>query len=319
MSTEDDTLRPEDFADAALAAITDAAGHDIAGAAGLLAEAGLLGISAAEDDGGLGLGLEFALSLAAIAGREDLGFPFVEQMLLARAFAGTPQAAALIAGELVATIAWQGDVGLGLASQAPFAGVCGAVLVARDGEAVLFERDSLQVSEDPALDPERPQVWLGLAGAREIAVLDAEGFAALRREARLLQGAYVTGLAEAALETTAAYLETRTQFGRPLSAKQAVRHSLARMKLLVEKNKAALARALAADEFGAARDARAAFVTAAADAGFVLERAIHLHGAMGFTWEVPLHRALRAVRKIDAAFDTPAALRGLGKTFIDAA
>lgn len=319
MSTQDDTLRPEDFTDAATAAIADAAGRDIAAAAALLAEAGLLGISAPEADGGLGLGLEFALSLAGIAGRANLAFPFVEQMLLARAFAGSPQAAALISGEMVATIAWQGDAGQGGAAQAPFAPQCDAVLIARGAAAVLFDRASLTLTEDAALDPERPQIWLGCDAAQEIATLEAGRFAALRREARLLQAAYVTGLAESALEATAAYLSTRTQFGRPLSAKQAVRHSLARMKLLVEKNKAALARALATDEFGAARDAGASFVAAAQDAGFVLERAIHLHGAMGFTWEVPLHHALRAIRKIDAAFDTPAALRQVGKTFIDAA
>lgn len=37
-------------------------------------------------------------------------------------------------------------------------------------------------------------------------------------------------------------------------------------------------------------------------AAFVIEKAIHLHGGMGFTWEVPLHYALREVRKLDAAF-----------------
>lgn len=41
---------------------------------------------------------------------------------------------------------------------------------------------------------------------------------------RLLLAALANGAMRSALETAAAYMATRVQFGRPLSAKQAVRH-----------------------------------------------------------------------------------------------
>jgi alkylation response protein AidB-like acyl-CoA dehydrogenase len=319
MTMQDDALRPEDFAEAAAAAIADATRRDLRGAARVLAEAGLFGICAAEDDGGLGLGLEFARPIAELAGRLGLNFPLVEQMLLARAFTGTDLAARLIDGEMIATIAWQGGLDAGQAAHAAYGQHCDAVLVAAQDAAALVARASVSVTEDPALDPERPQIWLGLAGAEVIAPLTADAWQAITRDARLLLGSLVTGAAENALEVTAAYLSTRVQFGRPITAKQAARHTLARMKLLVETSKAALDRCLVTDEFGAPRDAQAAFAGAVGTAIHVLERAIHLHGGMGFTWDVPLHYALRDSRKIEAAFDLGTCWQALGQSFIDAA
>ncbi|UWR39505.1 acyl-CoA dehydrogenase family protein [Sulfitobacter sp. W074] len=320
MSTELEGLRPEDFTDAATAAIADATGRDLTAAAAVFAESGLLGICGTEDDGGLGLGLNFALSISAIAGKETFfDFPLVEQILLAQAFAGSAQAEALINGDTLGTIAWQGDLQSSQASAARFAPGVDVVLVTTADGAALLSRRSLAMTEDPALDPERPQSWLALYGAEIVATMDAAGFAALRRDAALLYGAYVTGLAENALETTATYLSTRSQFGRPLSAKQSVRHSLARLKLLVEKNKASLARGLMPDEFGVPRDVEATFMIGLADAIFVLEKSIHLHGAMGFTWELPLHFSLREIRKIAIAFPVATGQQGVGQTFIDAA
>ncbi len=55
---------------------------------------------------------------------------------------------------------------------------------------------------------------------------------------------------------------------------------------------------------------------ALASAAFVLEKSIHLHGGMGFTWEVPLHYALREVRKFDAAFGSGALASQVGLDFI---
>ena len=46
-------------------------------------------------------------------------------------------------------------------------------------------------------------------------------------------------------------------------------------------------------------------------------KAMHLHGGMGFTWEVPLHHALREVRKIDAAWGGGDLPQSLGRRFID--
>lgn len=322
MTAHDNDLRPEEFAQAAAEAICDALAREGADACRVLAEGGLFGVSAAEDDGGLGLPVRFALPVVNAAGRLRLRLPLPEQILLSRALAGTPQAAALAAGEKLATIAWQGSIADGMASHARHLASCDWVLVnegdGADDGAILLDVASVAIDEDGSLDPECPQSWLGLVGAKVVARIDAATRATLEQEACLLMAELANGAAQGALELTAGYMATRVQFGRPLSAKQAVRHLLARMKLLVEASSAAVHRAMGRNEFDEARDARPALAGAIANAAFVLEKSIHLHGGMGFTWEVPLHVSLREVRKLDAAFGTGALARANGQRFIDA-
>ncbi len=299
MSSEE--LRPEEFAQAACAAITDAlTRQDPHEMAAVLAGAGLCGVMAAEDDGGLALDLAFALPIAHAAGQLHLPLPLAEQILLAHALPGTPQAAALIAGEFLAGIAWQGSVQAGHARLDH--GPADWVLAADGDGAALLDVTAAARDEQTALDPEQPQLWIALEGAPVLARLDAVAWEALRRRAHLLLAEYANGAAEGALEAAATYMATRVQFGRPLSAKQAVRHLLARMRLLQDVSSAAIRRAMQADEYGTKRDTRPALAGSLGSAAYVIEKAIHLHGGMGFTWELPLHRALRAVRKLDAAF-----------------
>jgi len=306
-------LRPEEFAQAADAAIADALTRaDPRAMAEVLAQAGLCGVMAAEDDGGLGLDLAFALPIAHAAGRLRLPLPLPEQILLARALAGTPQAAALAAGERLAGIAWHGSLQTGHARVDN--GLADWVLVADGAGAALIDASALPREAQAALDPEHPQTWIALAGAPVLARLDEQAWDALRRQAHLLLAEFANGAAEGALQAAADYMATRVQFGRPLSAKQAVRHLLARMRLLQDVSSAAIRRATQADEYGAPRDTRPALAGALANAAFVIEKAIHLHGGMGFTWELPLHRALRAVRRLDAAF--AGLSRDAGRAFI---
>lgn len=312
-------LRPEEFAEAAAAALADTAGRTVRDSARVLAQAGLVGVAAAEADGGLGLGIEFAVPIAEAAGRSQARFPLVDQMVLARAFAGTAQAGAIAAGERLGSIAWQGRLDEGLAGHATGVADCDWLLVADGDGAALVEVAGLPQLADDALDPESPRVWLQLDGAKVVARLDPDAYGRLRREAGILLAAFVTGAADGAIARTATHVSTRVQFGRPLSSKQAVRHWLSRMKLVVEASAAATRRVLATDEFGAMRDPWPTLASAIANATFVLEKAIHLHGGMGFTWEVPLHRSLRDIRAIDAALGGSAQARAIGARFIDAA
>lgn len=319
MSVNDEGIRPEEFAEAATAAIDDAHGRDLRPMAQVLAQAGLTGVCASETDGGLGLGIAFAVPIAQAAGQRVLAFPLVEQLLLARALAGTPVAAALAAGEKIATIALNGNLAQGLAGPARHAQGCDWALVPDGDGAALVDLSGATFESDPTLDPEHALQWLRLDAPAVLARLDAAAHAALMHELRLLLAALANGAAEGALKTAAAYMATRVQFGRPLSAKQAVRHHLARMKLLQEVSAAAIRRVLSTDEYGQPRSSHSALAGALANASFVIEKAIHLHGGMGFTWEVPLHYALREVRKLDGAFGAGSLARDVGRHFIEAA
>jgi hypothetical protein len=295
MSTPDHTCEIEAFAQAAAEAIQDAQTRGMRDAAQVLAHAGLCGVCAHEEAGGLGLGIGFALPVA------DRGGQAAAPMAAARDHLGRQGAGRLAAGapswssgERMATWALQGSLQEKVAGHARHAMDCDWVLVADGrGGGALLDVASLELQRDDALDPEHPQWWLGLEGATVLAVLDAARFAALQRDSHILIAGLVNGAAESALLTTAGYMSTRVQFGRPLSAKQAVRHLLARMRLLQEASHAGIQRLLATDEFGGVRDTRPVLANALGNAAFVLEKSIHLHGGMGFTWEVPLHHALR--------------------------
>lgn len=344
---DDAGLRPEEFAEAAEAPIADAKDREPRAAARVLAEAGLTGVAAAEDCGGLGLPLAFALPIAEAAGRLQLRFPLVEQMLLARALGGeavrvgradgqgdgqtgaAELAGAIASGERLATIAWQGSLADGFAGHARGAADSDWLLVADGplsgdgfpaaGGASLIERAGLAIETDDALDPDQPLAWIDLSKAKVLASLSADAFAELQRDAAILYAGFVTGAAAGAIKTTATHVATRVQFGRPLSAKQAVRHWMSRMQLATEASAAATRRVLEADAFGQPRDGVPTLAGAIANAAFVLEKAIHLHGGMGFTWEMPLHYSLRDIRAIDAAFGSSQLVKDIGWRFIEAA
>ena len=90
MSTQDNDLKPEEFGQAAIAVIADARERGFREAAEVLAGAGLCGVCAAEDAGGLALGIGFALPIVAQAGAQRLQWPLLETMLIAKALGASP-------------------------------------------------------------------------------------------------------------------------------------------------------------------------------------------------------------------------------------
>ena len=76
---------------------------------------------------------------------------------------------------------------------------------------------------------------------------------------------------------------------------------MARQKLGIENIRGAIHRSLAAG--GGAEGARArrvAFAAASQWGPAAVEGALQLHGGMGFTWDVPVHRQLRRMRSWEA-------------------
>ncbi|HYK98822.1 MAG TPA: acyl-CoA dehydrogenase family protein [Candidatus Acidoferrales bacterium] len=121
----------------------------------------------------------------------------------------------------------------------------------------------------------------------------AEILARTRRRALAALALEAVGVASRALALGVEHAKTREQFGRPIGAYQAVSHKLADSYVETE-----LARSLAYwaawciteddDETELAAIAAKAYAAEAAVAA--CERAVQVHGGMGFTWEHPLHR-----------------------------
>jgi alkylation response protein AidB-like acyl-CoA dehydrogenase len=121
----------------------------------------------------------------------------------------------------------------------------------------------------------------------------AKIIAATRRRALAALALEAVGVASQALALGVEHAKSREQFGRPIGAYQAVSHKLADTYVETE-----LARSLAywaawciAEDDGQAELAASAAKTYAAEAAVAAcERAIQVHGGMGFTWDHPLHR-----------------------------
>ncbi len=160
------------------------------------------------------------------------------------------------------------------------------------------------------LDPAKPFAhWQFEATPAEAlaAVPDATALLArVRNRAAVFLAFEQLGAADAALEMAAAYARERRAFGRTIGSYQGIKHKLADLY-----NANQLARvhgyygawALAADaatpagapELAAA--AAAARVTASLAATQAAHEGLHVHGGMGYTWEIDCHLYMRRARQ----------------------
>ncbi|WP_342641496.1 acyl-CoA dehydrogenase family protein [Rhodoligotrophos ferricapiens] len=122
-------------------------------------------------------------------------------------------------------------------------------------------------------------------------------------QARLMLAAEAIGGMQAAIDLTAEYLRTRSQFGRTLSTFQVLTHRLSDMFVKLENSRSMLFRGLAM--LNAPEQARAAAVSASMiaiiQAGeWVTGQAIQLHGGIGMADETAVghyYKRLRAIGK----------------------
>jgi alkylation response protein AidB-like acyl-CoA dehydrogenase len=126
-------------------------------------------------------------------------------------------------------------------------------------------------------------------------------------EETLARGAFAlaaeaTGLMDACKETTLDYLKTRSQFGKPIGANQALQHRMVDLYLETEQARSAVM--LAAGYLDGARAGRERTVSAAKNlagrAGrLVAEEAVQLNGGIAMTWEYPMAHHVKRLIMID--------------------
>jgi alkylation response protein AidB-like acyl-CoA dehydrogenase len=321
----DDPIRA--IAETARRAAEAAADLDAAAAARRLGEDGLLGVLAPDAVGGLQLPLTAAAAVVAATEAALVKLPVAETMLAARLLAARcPEvAAALVGGESTIAVAWSGTLTLadgrasGTVGRASLGGIARWLIApVEGGGAALLDLDGagLARDEERGFDLERPAARIRAEAAAARALPEDAGLAAFRADALLLLAAGALGAAEHCLDRAVAHVSQRRQFGRPLVLFQGLRFELARRKLALEGAKAALAHALAV----AGQDPRAEDVarlvarsTVADAAPAIIESAIQLHGGIGFTWEVGLHRHLRRAKEAARALDAMGARAALAE------
>lgn len=279
-----------------------------------LEDAGLTRLGSTADSGGGPT--EVAVVLRALA-RYAVAAPVAETDLLAGWLAAEAGVAVPTAGPL--TVA----VGSGPRFiSVPYASEAAAVVFARpDGEraavAVLpSEELSVATGHNAGGEP-RDTVVVDVPDA---AFTPAGTVAELNRRGAWARCMQIIGALDAAVEYSVEHSREREQFGRPLSAFQAVQHSLAGMAGEVERARAAanLAVAAAQDHGFAAPQTDYAVTVAKVTMGQVVPSVVtmahQLHGAIGVTIEHRLWLAtMRARSWVDEFGDTAHWARRLGR------
>lgn len=319
--------------------LTDSARQVVAGlglaadereASSLIAELGWLMVSVPEEQGGLAMGLAGASALHRELGRGLSTVPYLSQMLAIDALSQgsaaiqTPWLEPMMVGERhVASslgessfVVERGSDGAlrltGRATAVPSADIASHVLIEAGLECVALldlEQPGVTITERPTWDVTRRLFDLEVVDVlldQQLVLAEGEFAGQLGRRLAILRdfalAADAVGGAEALLEMTVEYLQTRQQFGRPLAMFQALKHRCADLKAATEG-----AQALLQDSLDSVEDsngnvsvttdtqmkARAAKQLACSAYAQVAEEALQLHGGIGMTSEHNCHLFLK--------------------------
>jgi alkylation response protein AidB-like acyl-CoA dehydrogenase len=189
------------------------------------------------------------------------------------------------------------------------------VLASIDGRAglVMIERNARGVALRPHrdIDPASGFCELILEGAvlADGAILaHRTAHQAVQRlidVAATLHAGIMMGIAARLLEISVDYARTRVQFGQPIGAFQSIKHRCADMAVAIEAGRSAAYYAfwaIAEDAPDRARASSMAKAYCGEIARDACNAAIQIHGGMGFTWELGLHRFLRRNKAIEHSF-----------------
>lgn len=192
---------------------------------------------------------------------------------------------------------------------------CFLVLAAFDGwpglALVWGDAGGLSLRAHDDLDPSSGLCELRLDAATLPDVLPlgrtraAEAVARLYDVAATVYAGLETGIAGRMLDASVEYACTRQQFGQPIGAFQAIKHRCADMAVALEAARSAAYYAFWAVSEDASDRARASSMAKAYCGEVVRDatnEAIQIHGGMGFTWELGLHRFLRRARVLEHSF-----------------
>ncbi|MFM8303054.1 MAG: acyl-CoA dehydrogenase family protein [Actinomycetota bacterium] len=262
---------------------------------GALAEMGVLGAAAPEDQGGLGFSLLDLVLITEETGYAALPEPFVEHAVVA--VPTLPDATAAASGAVLVTAA------LGGAAFAPAAAAADLLLAEEDDTLVLAARDALVVRPEPGVDGSRRLGWVEWDRAEPVG--DAGALAAAFDRGALGTAAQLVGLARRMLDLTVDYVGAREQFGVPIGSFQAVKHHLADARIAVEFARPLVYRAAWSCTHGdpeAPLHVSMAKATASDAATLTARKALQSHGAMGYSFEYDLHLFMKRAWALAASW-----------------
>jgi len=277
---------------------------------GTLAETGVVGMTASEQAGGMGMSeLDWVLPL------EETGYAALPGPIVDTVAVGIPLLEA--AGTDAQKERWLGRVAAGEArivvsfdEEALVAHAVSAdvLIAARGGAAYCVPFADASIGAERSVDRARELGRVSfepLAQHRMRDDVDTGALLALARSrAALGTAAQLIGLCRRMLDMAVQYAKDREQFGKPIGAQQAVKHRLANALIEQEFARPMVYRA-AWSMASAARDAdidvSLAKIYAGQAAQFVAKQALQVHGAIGYTIECDLHMWMKRAWALAAA------------------
>jgi alkylation response protein AidB-like acyl-CoA dehydrogenase len=270
-----------------------------------LAAMGVVGMTAPEEYGGLGMDeLDLVLVLEE-AGRAALPEPLLEHTAVAvplLADAGGPLAQRWLpdaaSGEAVLTI------GLGPAPLIGDADRANAILDDHDGCVHVVETARCELTPRAGIDGAHRLFAVGWEATPDTKVEGSDP-AAARERAALGAAAMLVGLADRMITMAADYARDRRQFGRPIGSYQAVQHRLADALMALEFSRPVVYRA--AHSTARRVEGWPVHVSMAkayaSDAALQAARAaLQVHGAIGYSWEHDLHLFMKRAWALAASW-----------------
>ncbi len=189
------------------------------------------------------------------------------------------------------------------------------VLALVDGKPglVIVDHNATGVALRPHqdIDPSCGYCELILEGAAlaDIAIIghkvSAKAVSRLMDVGATLNAGMMMGIAGRMLDTAVEYAKTRVQFGQPIGAFQAIKHRCADMAVGIEAGRSAAYYgfwAVAEDAPDRSRASSMAKAYCGDVTRQVCNETIQIHGGMGFTWELALHRFLRRNKVLEHGF-----------------
>ncbi|HYM81615.1 MAG TPA: acyl-CoA dehydrogenase family protein, partial [Candidatus Limnocylindria bacterium] len=130
------------------------------------------------------------------------------------------------------------------------------------------------------------------------------GFTAFMRTltgGRISIGALALGIAQGAYEHSVSYAKERRQFGQPIANFQAVQFMLADMALKIEASRLLVYHAALLRDAGRdyVKEAAMAKLFASEAANWVTDKAIQVHGGMGYCRDIPVERMHRDAKLME--------------------
>jgi alkylation response protein AidB-like acyl-CoA dehydrogenase len=188
----------------------------------------------------------------------------------------------------------------------------GYLVVAVDSDSSAFRLLALPRSPDIVVEPAQTAdegCPMAVVHFHDVPVADtgelpSAGIHRAVRWAAAAAAAEMLGCASALRDLAVDHARSRHQFGVPIGSFQAIQHHCADMHVLVESLRVAVWAAGLDVEApkGDVDNVNVAKSYADAAAGRVGELSLQVHGGMGFTWQSPVHRYIRRIRRLASSF-----------------